>query len=166
MILRHPHITSDGLILYISAVEDAFGADVDYAQLIKIYGRDPEDDERRYSPSVCTSIVKRTISGSPREEDINTSFVERQNLSMRMGIRRFTRLTNAFSKKARNHVHHNALWFTYYNWCRIHKTLRTTPAQAAGLTEELRDVDWIDRHKSMVVESTENNLGLVSRICG
>ena len=140
---RRVQLTSDGLSLYIPAVEDTFGADIDYAQLVKIYGRDAGDDDRRYSPPVCTAAVKRHISGYPKDAHINTSFVERQNLSMRMGVRRYTRLTNAFSKKGRNHVHHNALWFTYYNWCRIHSSLRVTPAMQAGLTDELRDITWI-----------------------
>ena len=110
-----------------------------------MYGRaeKPPGDERRYSPRAITGITKNVIAGNPRHADISTSLIERQNLTIRMGIRRFTRLTNAFSKKARNHVHHTALWFTYYNWCRIHRTLRVTPAIAAGLTDEVYDIDWI-----------------------
>ena len=141
-----PQVTSDGLAAYVSAVEDVFGADVDFAQLIKLYGRGGDDNETtgaRYSPPACTGTVVKRHQGDPDPRHISTSHVERQNLTIRMSNRRFTRLTNAFSKKLRNHEHHNALHFTHYNWCRVHKTLRTTPAQAAELTETVRDMDWI-----------------------
>ena len=138
-------LTSDGLGAYVSAVEDVFGADVDFAQIIKLYGRGDDSDTTatRYSPPTCLGVKIKRITGDPDRKHISTSYVERQNLTMRMSNRRFTRLTNAFSKKLRNHEHHNALHFTHYNWCRIHKSLRTSPAQAAGLTDTLRDMDWI-----------------------
>ena len=137
-------LTTDGHSAYLEAVESAFGIDVDYAQLIKIYGSEPGDSAQiRYSPSECIGIQKRTIVGRPVEADVSTSHVERQNLNMRMGMRRFTRLTNAFSKKVANHFHMLSLYFLHYNFVRIHKTLRMTPAMAAGLSKELRDVEWM-----------------------
>ena len=135
-------LTTDGLKAYLSAVEDAFGADVDYSQLIKIYGSD-SDSEHRYSPPVCKECIAKPITGNPDPKYINTSYVERHNLTMRMSNRRFTRLTNAFSKRVKNHIHHLALYFVFYNFCRIHKTLRMSPAMAAGVTETLRDAEWI-----------------------
>ena len=135
-------LTSDGLRLYEGAVEDAFGADVDYAQLIKVFG-DPREKSARYSPATCKGTYTRTVQGDPDPDHINTSYVERHNLTMRMSMRRFTRLTNAFSKKLRNHAAALALYFVYYNFCRIHKTLRMSPAMAAGVTDTLRDVEWI-----------------------
>jgi IS1 family transposase len=135
-------LTSDGHKAYLDAVEGAFGADVDYAQLVKLYGASPESMKGRYSPAECTGIKKMPIEGKPDPKHISTSYVERQNLTMRMGMRRFTRLTNAFSKKVENHVHALSLYFVHYNWMRIHKTLRVTPAMAAGLTTKL--VGWED----------------------
>ena len=137
-------ITTDGHKVYLEAVDNAFGIDVDFAQLIKIYGGEGgQDSPRRYSPAECTGIQKRPITGKPVEADISTSHVERQNLNMRMGMRRFTRLTNAFSKKLANHIHMLSLYFAYYNFVRIHKSLRMTPAMAVGLSSELRDMEWI-----------------------
>ena len=133
-------ITSDGLRLYVDAVEDVFGADVDYSQLVKIYGSPAENEARRYSPATCLGCVPKLITGDPDPEHISTSYVERQNLTMRMSMRRFTRLTNGFSKKVENHVHMVALYTVFYNWTRVHKTLRTSPAQAAGLTDRLWDM--------------------------
>lgn len=133
-------LTSDGLKAYLEAVEGAFGANVDYAQLVKIYGASPESAKGRYSPAECTGIVKTPIEGDPDPKHISTSYVERQNLTMRMHMRRFTRLTNGFSKKVEAHANAVALHFMYYNFCRIHKTLRMTPAMAAGVATRLWDV--------------------------
>ena len=135
-------LTSDGHRTYLSAVEDAFGSDVDYAMLVKHYGDAPEG-QRRYSPAVCTGATKTRVTGAPDEAHISTSYVERQNLTMRMAMRRFTRLTNAFSKKLANLEHHVALYFVHYNFCRIHRSLRVTPAMAAGVTDTLHDMEWI-----------------------
>lgn len=132
-------ITTDGHRPYLEAVEGAFGADVDYAVLQKIYGPSP-DGQRRYSPAECVGIQERVIEGNPDPKHISTSYVERQNLTMRMSIRRFTRLTNAFSKKLENHAHAVALHYMNYNFARIHKTLRITPAMAAGVTDRVWDV--------------------------
>ena len=136
-------LTSDGHKAYLDAVEEAFGADIDYAQLIKMYGEPTGDKghERKYSPSECTGTKKQHVMGSPERKHISTSHVERQNLTMRMCMRRFTRLTNAFSKKTENHEASVALHFMYYNFCRIHQTLRVTPAMAAGVTDRLWDVE-------------------------
>jgi IS1 family transposase len=136
-------LTSDGHKSYLQAVEDTFGADVDYAQLVKVYGSSPESAKGRYSPAECAGIKKTVIEGKPDPKHISTSFVERQNLTMRMHMRRFTRLTNGFSKKVENHAHAVALHFTYYNFCRIHKTLRVTPAMAAGISTKLWEVSDI-----------------------
>ncbi len=132
-------ITTDGLRLYLDAVQEAFGNDgVDYAMLIKLYGNTPgKGDERRYSPAQCIGAKKVKVDGDPDIKHVSTSYVERQNLNMRMGMRRFTRLTNAFSKKIDNHCHALALYFMFYNFCRIHKTLKVTPAMAAGVTDKL-----------------------------
>lgn len=127
-------VTTDGHRAYLDAVEGAFGMDVDYAQLQKIYGAVIEN-ETRYSPAKCIGCDVKVVSGNPDPKHVSTSFVERQNLSMRMSIRRFTRLTNGFSKKVENHAAAVALWFTYYNFCRIHQTLRVTPAMEAGLAD-------------------------------
>ena len=133
-------MTTDGHKAYLEAVEGSFGADIDYAQLIKVYGNAPETFKGRYSPADCTSIVRRTVEGQPDEKHISTSFVERQNLTMRMQMRRFTRLTNAFSKKFENHMHMVALYTVWYNFIRIHKTLRVTPAMEAGLSDAVWDM--------------------------
>ena len=131
-------ITTDGHRVYLDAVEDAFGADVDYAQLQKIYGASEEPDIR-YSPPVCIGCDLKVVSGDPDPKH----YVERQNLTMRMGMRRFTRLTNAFSKKVENHAAMVAIHFLYYNFGRIHKTLRVTPAMAAGLTDHVWSLEDI-----------------------
>jgi len=133
-------LTSDGLKAYLEAVEGAFGADVDYAQLVKLYGASPESAKGRYSPADCTGAIKTPVEGDPDPKHISTSYVERQNLTMRMHMRRFTRLTNGFSKKVEQHANAVALHFMYYNFCRTHKTLRMTPAMAAGVTNRLWDV--------------------------
>jgi len=129
-------LTTDGHKAYLEAVEDAFGADVDYAMLIKLYGEVPPG-EARYSPAKCTGAKKEWINGLPDERHVSTSFVERQNLTMRMSMRRFTRLTNGFSKKVENHEHAVALHFMHYNFCRVHQTLRVTPAMEAGLSDHV-----------------------------
>lgn len=132
-------ITTDGHRAYLDAVETAFGADIDYAQLQKIYGT-PTENETRYSPARCIGCDMRVVSGNPDPKHISTSYVERQNLSMRMSICRFTRSTNAFSKKVENHTAAVALWFMYYNFCRVHQTLRVTPAMEAGLSDHIWSV--------------------------
>ena len=135
-------LTSDGHKTYLEAVENAFGANIDYAMLVKLYGENIES-EKRYSPAECTGIMKRIITGNPDINKVSTSYVERQNLTMRMGMRRFTRLTNAFSKKAENHAHAVALHFMYYNFGRIHKTLRVTPAMEAGIADHIWSLEEI-----------------------
>lgn len=139
-------LTTDGLKAYLVGVPDAFGSKIDYAQLIKIYGsadlnKEQITAERKYSPSDCTGIEKKRILGKPDPDFISTSYIERQNLTMRMHMRRFTRLTNAFSKKVENHCHAIALHFVYYNWVKIHTTLRVTPAMEAGLTKNLMTLE-------------------------
>ena len=130
-------LTTDGHKSYLDAVEDAFGCDVDYAQLQKIYGAPSEQEQRRYSPAKCIGADMKVVSGRPNPKHVSTSYVERQNLTMRMSMRRFTRLTNGFSKKLDNHAHAVALHFMHYNFCRVHKTLRVTPAMEAGLTDHV-----------------------------
>src|ERR1022692_3951747 len=132
-------LTSDGLKLYVKAVDRAFGSDVDYAMLVKIYGK-PEGEEKRYSPAVCIGCQSHAVIGNPDPKHINTSYVERHNLSVRMTVGRFTRLTNAFSKKIENHAASVALGYFAYNFIKIHRTLRTTPAMAAGVTNRLWEV--------------------------
>jgi IS1 family transposase len=129
-------LTTDGHKPYLLAVEGAFGADIDYATLTKIYGSDP-DGEKRYSPAKCLGMKCDVVSGDPNPKHISTSYVERQNLTMRMSMRRFTRLTNAFSKKVENHAAAVALYFMFYNFARIHQTLRVTPAMEAGVADHV-----------------------------
>lgn len=138
-------LTTDGHKAYLDAVEGAFGGDIDYAMLVKLYG-DPtgtKGHERKYSPAECTGIRKEPILGQPIKEMVSTSHVERQNLTMRMGMRRFTRLTNGFRKKLENHLHMLSLYFVHYNFVRMHKTLKMTPAMAAGVTKTLHDMEWL-----------------------
>lgn len=139
-------LTTDGYAKYLDAVEDAFGGDIDYAMLIKLYDGDlagPRNSaERRYSPSKVIGTRFERICGAPNAHYTSTSYAERHNLTIRMSMRRYTRLTNAFSKKFDNHLHALALYFVSYNWIRIHKTLRVTPAMAAGLTDKL--LSWED----------------------
>ena len=131
-------LTTDGFRPYLSAVEHAFGNDVDYAQLIKIYGRDESrQPNRRYSPAVCLEAIPQRIIGKPDADHISTSYVERLNLTTRMSVRRYTRLTNAFSKKIENLAAAVSLHFMHYNFCRVHKTLGTTPAVAAGVADHV-----------------------------
>ena len=146
--LKHRvQLTTDGYKHYLKAVEDAFEDDIDYAQLIKIYGT-PEgsDNEKRYSPPTVKGIKKVWMSGDPVMDDVSTSYVERQNLTMRMQMRRFTRLTNAFSKKIEHHNYAVAINYAYYNWVRIHKTIRVTPAMEAKLATKPLTIDDIIRY--------------------
>jgi IS1 family transposase len=129
-------LTTDGHKPYLLAVEGAFGADIDYATLAKIYGPDPSA-EKRYRPAVCLGCETKIVSGDPNPKHISTSYVERQNLTMRMSMRRFTRLTNAFSKKVENHAAAVALYFMFYNFARVHQTLRVTPAMEAGVSDHV-----------------------------
>lgn len=135
-------LTSDGLNLYVLAVNGAFDGKVDYAQLVKIYGNDPSRrPERRYSPAICLDAVPHPVTGSPDPDHISMSYIERQNLTMRMSIRRYTRLTNGFSKKLENHVAALSLHFAHYNFCRVHQTLKTSPAVAAGVADHVWKLD-------------------------
>jgi IS1 family transposase len=131
---RRVQVTTDGLKTYLAAMEGAFGCDVDYAMLIKLYGAAPPEPNTRYSPAECTGITIKKIAGNPDEARISTSYIERQNLTVRMGMRRFTRLTNAFSKKIENLEHAVAIHYMHYNFVRRHQTLRVTPAMEAGVT--------------------------------
>jgi len=136
---NHVQLATDGHKAYLEAVEGAFGADIDYAMLVKQYGA-PVGALGRYSPGECTGAIKTRVEGKPDANHVSTSYAERQNLTMRMSMRRFTRLTNAFSKKAENHAHALALYFTFYNFVRQHKTLRCSPAMAAGISDRLWDM--------------------------
>ena len=136
-------LTSDGHRAYLEAVESAFGADIDYAMLVKIYGASPESAKGRYSPAECTGAIKTQIEGKPDPAHISTSYIERQNLTMRMHNRRFTRLTNAFSKKVENHAYSVALHMMYYNFVKLHSKLRTSPAMAAGVSDKLWEISDI-----------------------
>lgn len=130
-------LTTDGHKAYLRAVEKAFGAEIDYAMLEKLYSASPSEGATRYSPANCCGTKTYQIQGNPDGEHISTSFAERQNLTMRMSMRRFTRLTNAFSKKVENHQHAVAMYMMFYNFCRIHKTLRITPAMSAGVSDHV-----------------------------
>jgi IS1 family transposase len=135
-------LTTDGHRVYLDAVESAFGAEIDYAMLVKLYGNDRES-ETRYSPAECIGCRTAVISGNPDPKHISTSYVERQNLTMRMSMRRFTRLTNAFSKKIENHEAAVALHFMHYNFCRVHQTLRVTPAMEAGVSDHVWTIEEV-----------------------
>lgn len=132
---------TDGLRVYLEAVESAFGSGIDYSMLVKLYGNDPREDETRYSPAECIACRAVRIAGKPDPKHISTSYVKRQNLTMRMMLRGFTRLTNAFSKKVENHAHHIALHYMHYNFCRIHKTLRVTAAMEARVSDHAWNVE-------------------------
>lgn len=140
-------LTTDGHKIYLEAVESTFGGEIDFAQLHKIYKKDTRPEDTRYTPAKCIGVDQRRISGRPDRKHVSTSYVERQNLTMRMGMRRFTRLTNAFSKKVENLAHAVSLHYMHYNFCRPHKTLSkpypTTPAMAAGLTDHVWSVEEI-----------------------
>ena len=133
-------LTTDGHRAYLEAVEEAFGGDVDYAQLVKIYGA-VREGPARYSPPECIGCEKHAVSGEPDARHVSTSFVERQNLTMRMSMRRFTRLTNGFSKKAANLAHNLAVHYMHYNFCRVHQSLRVTPAMHAGLADHVWEIE-------------------------
>lgn len=136
-------LTSDGHGVYFKAVDEAFGIDVDYAMLVKVYGNLPNTHEHKYSPGECTGARKEPMIGRPNPDHISTSFVERQNLTMRMHMRRFTRLTNGFSRKVQNHACAIGLHYMFYNFARVHKTLRVTPAMQAGITNHVWSLDEI-----------------------
>jgi len=150
-------LTTDGHKAYLEAIEGAFGNEIDYAMLIKLYGNPKGNkEERRYSPGECCGTIKGAVCGNPDQKHISTSFIERQNLTVRMGMRRFTRLTNGFSKKIENHIHALGLHYMHYNFCRIHKTLRVTPAMEAGLTDHvwtLEEVALLLEAKNMEAKS-------------
>jgi IS1 family transposase len=148
-------LTTDGHKAYLEAVEGAFGADVDYAMLIKLYGAAPEGPQRRYSPAECIGARKTRIEGNPDPAHVSTSYVERQNLTMRMQMRRFTRLTNGFSKKFENHVHMVGLYTVWYNFVKVHKAHRLSPAMAAGVADRLWSVEDI----ANLVEAAEPKPG-------
>jgi len=133
-------ITTDGHKAYLEAVENAFGSDADYAQLQKIYDA-PSENDTRYSPAVCIGCDMKVVSGNPDPKHVSASYVERQNLTMRMSMRRFTRLTNGFSKKIENHAAMVALYFMYYNFCRVHQTIRVTPAMEAGIADHVWTIE-------------------------
>lgn len=134
-------LTTDGHRAYLTAVESAFGGEVDYAMLDKIYSNPPREGQARYSPAECCGTRKIAVKGNPDMSQVSTSYVERQNLTMRMHMRRFTRLTNAFSKKIENHIHSVAMYMMFYNFCRIHKTLRVTPAMEAGVANHVWSIE-------------------------
>jgi IS1 family transposase len=136
-------LSTDGFKVYLTAIEEAFGADIDYGMIVKVYGHNQDEDTRRYSPAQCIGCEKEVNQGNPDRDLISTSYIERQNLTMRMSMRRFTRLTNGFSKKIENHMHAVALHYMYYNFCRIHKTLRCTPAMEAGVSKKLWSIEDI-----------------------
>jgi IS1 family transposase len=140
-VVGRPQITTDAHKPYLAAIEMAFGDDCHYAQMHKIYGASGDSPEARYSPAKCIGCDMKTVIGSPDYEHVSTSYVERQNLTMRMSMRRFTRLTNGFSKKIENHGHAVALHFMHYNFCRVHKTLRVTPAMEAGIADHVWTMD-------------------------
>lgn len=145
-------LTTDGLKAYLSAVEDSFGTNIDYAMLVKLYGQPTgKSTERKYSPAECCGSIKGTVTGNPDESHVSTSFVERQNLTMRMSMRRFTRLTNGFSKKLENHECMLAIYFMHYNFVRIHSSLRVTPAMEAKVSDKL----WSLEDMVSVIDSYE-----------
>jgi len=159
-------VTSDGHRAYLEAVEAGFGADVDYAQLVKLYGEVPRP-AGRYSPAQIQGTKTFCCTGNPEPRHISTSYVERQNLTMRMGMRRFTRLSNGFSKKAENHAHSVAIHFMHYNFVRIHQTLRVTPAMAAGVTSKLWDLtDMVRVIEDWEAEKTAVRIALGERLVG
>jgi IS1 family transposase len=151
-------LTTDGHKAYLEAIHSAFGRDIDYAMLVKLYGTEPAG-EARYSPPKCVGTRTEVKCGDPDEEHVSTSYAERQNLSMRMGMRRFTRLTNAFSKKCENHEHALAIYFMHYNFVRIHQSLRCSPAMEAGVSDRLWSLDDM----AALVEAHEESAADVTR---
>jgi IS1 family transposase len=139
-LVNRVQLTTDGHAMYLSAVEDAFGGAIDFAQLIKVYGNAPSGPETRYSPAECIGTQKHAVAGCPDPKHVSTSYVERANLAIRMSVRRFTRLTNAFSKKVENHIAALGLFHAHYNLCRIHRSLRVTPAMAAGVASRVWEI--------------------------
>jgi IS1 family transposase len=139
-LVNRVQLTTDGHKMYLGAVEDAFGGDIDFAQLVKVYGNEPTGPETRYSPAECIGCEKKRVVGEPDPKHVSTSFVERANLTIRMSLRRFTLLTNAFSKKVENHTAALGLFHAHYNLCRIHKSLRVTPAMAAGVESRVWEI--------------------------
>lgn len=133
-------LTTDGHKMYLAAVEGAFGGEIDFAQLVKHYGAAPEGPEVRYSPAECIGCERIGVTGNPDPKHVSTSYVERHNLTLRMGMRRYTRLTNAHSKRLRNHTAALGLFLCYYNFCRIHRSLRVTPAMAAGVSSRVWEI--------------------------
>jgi IS1 family transposase len=154
-LVNRVQLTSDGHKAYLEAVEGAFGGDVDYAMLVKLCGAAPEGAKGRYSPAECIGARKTRIEGDPDPKHVSTSYAERQNLTMRMQMRRFTRLTNAFSKKFDNHMHMVALYTVWYNFVKMHKTLRMTPAMAAGVSGKL----WSVADLAKMVDAAAPKLG-------
>jgi IS1 family transposase len=148
-------LTSDGHKAYLEAVEGAFGGDIDYTMLVKLYGASPESSQGRYSPAECIGARKTRIEGNPDPKHVSTSYAERQNLTMRMQMRRFTRLTNAFSKKFENHMHMVALYAVWYNFVKMHKAVRMTPAMAAGISDKL----WSMTDLAELVDATASKPG-------
>ncbi|HXO20191.1 MAG TPA: IS1 family transposase [Thermoanaerobaculia bacterium] len=140
-LVNRVQLTTDGHAMYLQATEDAFAGAVDYAQLVKHYGAAPEGPEVRYSPAECIGCDKRSVSGAPDPRHVSTSYVERHNLTLRMGMRRYTRLTNAHSKRLRNHTAALGLFLCYYNFVRVHSTIRCAPAMAAGVTSRLWSIE-------------------------
>lgn len=160
-------LTTDAYRAYLEAVEDAFGSGIDYAMLHKIYGAPSDDEQRRYSPAKCIGSDMKTVIGDPDPAHVSTSYVERQNLTMRMSMRRFTRLTNGFSKKVENHAHAVALHYMYYNFCRVHQTLRVTPAMEAGLADHVWTVeDLVALLPKPVAQPTTKDRELFRRALG
>jgi IS1 family transposase len=168
-ISNRAQITTDGHKAYLEAVENAFGADIDYAQLQKIYGAPSQEDQRKYSPAKCIGCDMKVVSGDPDPKHVSTSYVERQNLSMRMGMRRFTRLTNGFSKKIENHCHAIALYFMYYNFARVHQTLRVTPAMESGLASHvwtIEEICYLIQPKKSVTSAKQQEKDMLLKALG
>ncbi len=166
-IVGRVQVTTDAHAPYLKAVEGAFGLEVDYAMLQKIYGAPSDEEQRRYSPAKCIGCEMKTVLGYPDPEHVSTSYVERQNLTLRMSSRRFTRLTNGFSKKAANHAHAVALHYMHYNFCRVHQSLRVTPAMEAGLASTPWSVDdLIALLPKPVAKSSKNDWKILRKALG